>query len=119
MNDNLPKCIATVGLRLAPPPLDPPTYEIGRPARAGAVILDNDHPLFLREILSDAGVHLRLTALDGMPFRLESSQDLLNWDEEASGIVVEEGVSFVEAEIPGQPFRFFRVVAEYGDIEDD
>jgi len=111
VNDNLPKCIATVGLRLAPPPLDPPTYEIGRPARAGAVILDNDHPLFLREILSDAGVHLRLTALDGMPFRLESSQDLL--------IVVEEGVSFVEAEIPGQPFRFFRVVAEYGDIEDD
>jgi len=119
INDNLPECIETVGLRLTPPPFDPPAYEIGRPARAGAVILDNDHPLLLRESLSGPGIHLRLNALDGTPFRLESSDDLLNWEEEASGLVVEEGVSFVEAEIPGHPFRFFRIVAEYGEMEDD
>ena len=77
---------------------------IGRPARAGAGILDNDHPLL---------------AHDGTPFRLETSNDLVNWEEEASGLVVEDGVSFVEADLPGQPFRFFRVIAKYGDVDED
>jgi hypothetical protein len=83
------------------------------------VILDNDHPLLLREPLSSTGVHLRLTARDGTPFRLESSSDLLTWEEEASGIVVEEGVSHVDDGIPGYPFRFFRVIAEFGELDDD
>ena len=119
VNDNLPERIETVILRLTPPPFDPPAYELGRPIRAGAVILDNDYPLLAGESLSSAGVHLRLSALDGTPFRLESSPDLANWEAEASGIVVEGGVSFVEDEIHGQQVRFFRVIAEYGELDDD
>jgi hypothetical protein len=119
VNDNLPERIETVILRLTPPPFDPPAYELGRPIRAGAVILDNDYPLLAGESLSSAGVQLRLSALDGTPFRLESSPDLANWEAEASGIVVEGGVSFVEDEIHGQQVRFFRVIAEYGELDDD
>jgi hypothetical protein len=119
IDDKLVECIETVILRITPPPFDPPTYEIGRPARAGAVILDNDYPLLFQEPLAVQGVHLRLVALDGMPFRLESSGDLMTWEEEASGIVVEDGVSFVEENTLEQPRRYFRVVAEYGEIDED
>jgi len=115
IDDNLPERIETVRLRLTPPPVVPPTYEIGLPARAGAVILDNDHPLLTPEPLAD-GLHLRLSAFEGMPFRLESSTDLVNWQEEASDIATEDGVSVVEP--AGKfPLRFFRVVPEYGDLD--
>ena len=119
INDNLPERVETVVLRLTPPPFDPPTYEIGRPVRAGAVILDNDHPLVLHERLSDPGLHLRLQAEDGLPFRLESSSDLLTWEEEAADIVVDEGVSFVEDTLGEQVSRFLRVVPDYGGSDEE
>jgi hypothetical protein len=117
LNDNLPERIETVRLRLTPPPFNPPTYEIGRPARAGAVILDNDHLLLTPEPLVD-GMHLRLNVFEGMPFRLESSTDLADWEEEASAISAEDGVSVVEGS--GEyPHRFFRVVPDYSDLDED
>src|SRR6185295_14348135 len=113
IDDKLPERIETVILRLTPPPNDPPAYVIGRPARAGAVILDNDHPLLANERLSDPGVHLRLASPAGMPFRLESSTNLVDWEEEACDVVVEDGVSFVEDDLAERPHRFFRVVQEF------
>jgi Bacterial Ig domain/Calx-beta domain len=117
IDDNLPERIETVFLRLTLPPVGPPTYEIGRPTRAGAVILDNDHPLMSPELIGD-GLHLRLAAFDGMPFRLESSTDLVNWGEEACDICAEDGVSVVD-ETGENVQRFFRIVPEYGTIEQD
>jgi hypothetical protein len=117
IDDNLPERIETVRLRLTPPPFLPPTYEIGLPARAGAVILDNDHPLLTPEPLVD-GLHLRLSVFEGMPFRLESSTDLENWQEEACDISAEDGVSVVE-EAAEHPLRFFRVIPEYGDLDEE
>lgn len=117
IDDNLPERIETVRLRLAPPPVIPATYEIGRPARAGVVILDNDHPLLTPESLVD-GWHFRLGVFAGMPFRLESSMDLAMWTEEASDISVEDGVSVVE-ESGDYQSRFFRVVPDYGDLDED
>lgn len=117
IDDNLPERVETVRLHLVLPPVVPATYEIGRPARAGAVILDNDHPLLFSEPLVD-GLHLRLPVIAGIPFRLESSTDLLNWEEEAFDFADEDGVSIAE-EFFGPPGRFFRVVPEYGDVDDD
>jgi hypothetical protein len=120
IDDKLPERIETVLLRLTQPPFDPPpTYEIGRPARAGVVILDNDHPLLTPESLADGSLHLRLPVLPGLPFRLEASSNLLDWEEIACDINTEDGVSVVDDERPDYARRFFRVVPEFGDIDDE
>jgi hypothetical protein len=117
IDDNLLERVETVRLRLTASPSVPPTYEIGHPARAGAVILDNDHPLISPESLAD-GMHLRLAVFEGMPFRLESSTGLGDWEEEACDISVEDGVSVVE-ESGAYLNRFFRVVPDYGELDED
>jgi hypothetical protein len=120
INDHLPERIETVRLRLVEPPYGSPLpfYEIGRPARAGAVILDNDCPLRSPDALADGDLHLRLQAFNGMPFRLEASTNLLDWEEVASDINAEDGVSLVD-EKQSYPQRFFRVVPDYGERDDE
>lgn len=117
IDDNLPERVETVVLRLITPPLGPDTYLIGHPARAGAVILDNDHPIVRQEHLEGPGIHLRLPVAEGMPYRLESSTNLLDWVEEARGYAAEDGVSVVEDDLGAHGQRFFRVVPEYGDMD--
>jgi len=121
INDNLPERIETVFLRLIEPPFGSPLpyYEIGRPARAGAIILDNDCQLRSPDPLVDGSLHLRLPAFTGMPFRLEASTNLLDWEEVANDINAEDGVSVVDDEKREFPHRFFRVVPEYGDRDDE
>ncbi len=54
----------------------------------------------------------------GLPFRLEASTNLLDWEEVASDYNAEDGVSVVEADQAEHAARFFRVVPEYGDLDD-
>ena len=63
----------------------------------------------------DGSLHLRLPALTGMPFRLEASTNLLDWEEIASDISADDGVSVVD-EQRNYPHRFFRVIPEFGDL---
>jgi hypothetical protein len=121
INDNLPERIETVLLRIIEPPFGSPLpyYEIGRPARAGAIILDNDCQLRSPDALVDGSLHLRLPAFTGMPFRLEASTNLMDWEEVVSDTNVEDGVSLVDGERQEYPHRFFRVVPEYGDLDDE
>jgi hypothetical protein len=120
IKDNLPERIETVLLRLIEPPFGSPLpyYEIGRPARAGAIILDNDCLLRSPDPLVDGNLHLRLPAFTGMPFRLEASTNLLDWEEVAHDINTEDGVSVVD-EKRDYPSRFFRVVPEFGDLDEE
>jgi hypothetical protein len=119
IEDNLPERFETVLLRLIPPPVDPPTYQIGRPAGAGAIILDNDWPILANQDLPDGNVHVRLPLAVGMPFRLEASADLANWQPVVCDTSAESGVSFVEDDMLSHPQRFFRIVPEFGDLEED
>jgi len=119
IDDNLRERIETVLLRLVPPPVVPPTYEIGRPARAGVVILDNDWPLHSPELLDVGGLHLRMPALPGMPFRLEATTNLVDWEEVASDINGEDGVSVVDDDTRSFSLRFYRVVPDYDDPDED
>jgi hypothetical protein len=118
IDDNLPERVETVLLGLAPPPFAPPTYEIGRPARAGAIILDDDYPLLPSESLVDGSLHLRVPVPAGMPFRIEASTNLLDWEEVACDINAEDGVSVVDDQRGDYRQRFFRVIQEFGDPDD-
>ena len=120
IDDNLPERVETVLLRLTQPPFDPPTtYEIGHPARAGAVILDNDHPVRAPEPLADGCLHLRLAVTAGLPFRVESSTNLVDWEEESCGYASPDGVNIVVGQSGDSPHRFYRVVPEYGNLDDE
>ncbi len=119
IEDNLPERFETVLLRLVPPPVLPATYHIGRPASAGAVILDNDWPILSNQDLPDGNVHLRLALPVGLPFRLEASADLTNWETVVCDTAAETGVSFIEDDKANHPQRFFRIMQEFGDLEED
>jgi len=119
INDDLPERIETVLLRLVDPPFDSlATYEIGRPARAGAVILDNDYRL-MTQLLPGPAFLAHLPVMAGAPYRLESSGDLDGWLEESSGVATEDGAAFVDDDLSGNSRRFFRVVPEFGELEDE
>ncbi|MBI5387313.1 MAG: hypothetical protein HZA90_21845 [Verrucomicrobia bacterium] len=115
LNDNLPETAETVIAQLQPSPLDvfPPPYVVGRPDTAAVLILDNDTPRPVTVNLPDGNLHVRLPMLNGLPYRLEASSDLRNWEPVMSGVTVtEDGIDFVEGEKKLLPRRFYRVVPE-------
>jgi hypothetical protein len=50
---------------------------------------------------------------------VESSTNLADWEAEVSLTAEAEAHSFVEVETREHPHRFFRVVPEFGDMEED
>jgi hypothetical protein len=51
--------------------------------------------------------------------RVESSTDLVNWEAETSFTTHAEAASFIDAERPNYAQRFFRIVPEFGDMDED
>lgn len=119
INDALPERAETVILRLTPPHIGPDTYEIGRPRVAAALILDNDCRLDGPETFPDGSLHLRLGAQAGLQLRVEASTNLVDWEAEASFTTHAEVASFIDAERSSYAQRFFRVVPEFGDLDED
>jgi hypothetical protein len=62
---------------------------------------------------------LRLAAQAGMQLRVEASTNLVDWEAQASFTTQTEAVSHVDAERPSHPQRFFRIVPEFGDLDQD
>jgi hypothetical protein len=111
IDDRIPEPLETVILSLRPSPVDPPTYRIGCPPLAAAIIADNDHLIRARQRLADGNLHFRLPQPSGLPYRLEATQDFLSWYPVIdNGVVSDDGVDFVEAE--HYPCRFYRVMPE-------
>jgi hypothetical protein len=112
LNDDLPEGIETVVIQLQPSPTMGPIepYRIGRPASAGAVIVDDDsqvRPPVHR--LTDGAFHVSLPAQAGLAYRLESSANLLDWDLVADGVAVDGSLNYVEPAPNGGANRFYRV----------
>jgi hypothetical protein len=95
------------------------TYLVGRPDVAAAVILDNDCPEPGNGDLPDGSLSLRLPLNNGLPYRVEASTDLTNWEPVMNGIVADGAIKFVDGEKPNLPHRFFRVVPEYDSLDED
>lgn len=119
LDDNLPERVETVILRLTLPPAGVATYAIGRPARAGAVILDSECQLRTPEGLPDGSMHLKLDVAAGLRFRLESSANLRDWEPEVSAVAKTEAHNYLEVAPGEHPHRFFRIVPEFGELDDE
>jgi hypothetical protein len=118
IDDSIVEPIETVILRLVPPP-NPNTYFIGRPARAGAVIVDNDCPPLRSQRLVDGCIQLQSPMPAGSLYRVEASSDLVNWSPLFRNAVSDEESGFVDDESSEFKWRFFRVVPEAQVIGDD
>jgi len=118
-DDQLPEGVETVILRLVQPPVGPATYEIGRPAAAAALILDNDRPDRLAEVLPNGLPHLSLPVTSGIPYRLEASDDLVSWEAVVADTAADTTIDYVDDDPANHPHRFLRVLPEFGDLESE
>jgi hypothetical protein len=116
IDDRVTESPETVVLSLEPSPLDvfPPPYVIGVPDMAGALIVDNDHLIQqMTRSVGDDSLHIRLPLARGLPYRLEASFNLIDWEPVSQGIGVEEdGIDYVETGKSQHPQRFYRMVPE-------
>jgi hypothetical protein len=117
IDDQKVERVETVVLRLEPSPaLNPlPSYQIGQPARAGAIIVDNDRPAPGLVALPDHTFHLRLDGSEGLCYRIECSSDLTNWESLCTCAVVDGGIHFLDPDADGLAKRFYRIVRDVCD----
>jgi hypothetical protein len=112
INDDLPERLETVVLRLEPSPTLGPIepYQVGRPAKACAVIVDNDHRLRVVQPLPEDGLQVGLPGEPGMPYRIEASDDMNHWYPVCDALAAEDGwVRLVEPEMHRNHHRFYRM----------
>ena len=121
IDDQLQEGLETVILKLEPDPTLGPVarYEIGQPAKAAAVIADNDiHPTASWP-LPDGSFHLCHPWTNGFAFRLEASQDLSAWVSLGTNVVVEGTLQFVDPEAPDHNRRFYRIVPQSNYVPEE
>jgi hypothetical protein len=103
----------TVVLALSAPSNAPPSYRVGSPSVAGAIILEEDLlpivPPTIRS-LSGNSVHVSLPADNGMNFSLQTSSDLVNWLPVCTNTVLKGSAQFLDPSGAANPNLFYRIV---------
>ena len=112
INDDIAEPLESVIISLLPPPVmnSLPQYMVGFPARAAAVIADDDSPRPPCICLRDGLFHWCRPATNGMCFRIECSTDLLTWSELCTATATEGSVLYVDADAPSLRMRFYRAI---------
>lgn len=105
IDDTQPEPIESVVLSLKPSA----DYTLGIPARAAAIITDNDRTRPPCLLLTDHLFHLCGPQTNGFCFSVETSADLAHWTPVCTNVVVEGAVHFVDPDAPRHPHRFYRV----------
>jgi hypothetical protein len=116
IDDHLAEKIETVIIQLHNPPVPavvppiPPTYLVGSPGRAAAIIVDNDVPRPPCLRLPDGlfNVCVPVTATDC--FRVESTRDFKEWTPLCTVPVNEGAAHYVDPDAPDSPRQFYRLV---------
>jgi hypothetical protein len=120
-DDGLKEETETVVLKLEPDPSLGPVarYEIGRPDKAAAIIVDNDlyQPTSLR--LPDGLFHLCVDKPDNFAFRLESSEDFSTWVPLCTNVVTDGALRFVDPEALQHSRRFYRIVPQSNYVPEE
>ena len=103
----------TVLLALTPSTNAPPTYTVGSPAKAGAIILEAGLlPIMPPTVhrLSDNSIHVSIPADNGLNFSLQVSSDNVNWVPVCTNTVVKGSAQFVDPNGSGNTSLFYRIV---------
>lgn len=111
--------IETVLLELLPPvttgrlELGWPSYRVGQPSKAVAVILDNDVGRPGCRMLPDGHFHVCLPGKEGVRYVLQMSKDLREWWDRGSTDAAQGVVHFVDPESQASDgVRFYRAIPE-------
>jgi hypothetical protein len=110
LDDQLQEGLETVLLTLQPAP----EYSIGIPARAAAVIVDNDRPRPPCQMLPDRMFHVCFPRTNGFCFRLEASANLRDWTALCTNVVTDGALHFVDPDAGDADHRFYRATPEPG-----
>ena len=104
----------TVVIKLVPSPeLNPlPSYTVGKPGRAAAVIVDNDYRFPQCQRLSDGLFELYLPLFGNGCFRIEVSDDLRLWVKLCSLPIYDDAAHFIDPDGADLLGRFYRVIPE-------
>jgi ABC-type cobalamin transport system permease subunit len=103
----------TVILALTKSDATPPTYRLGSPNKAAAVILEeNVLPILypMVQSLADGTTHVSLPATNGMNFCLEISSDLITWVPVCTNTVLKGSAQYVDPDSSDGDNRFYRIV---------
>ena len=111
----------TVVLKLEPDPSLGPVarYEIGRPDKAAAIIVDNDLYQSTCRHLPDGSFHLCVDRPDGFALRLEISEELSAWVPLCTNAVTDGALRFVDPEAPQHSHRFYRIVPQSNYVPEE
>ena len=115
VEDSIREHVESVTLKLVPPPgveNTLPSYVIGTPKRAAALIVDNDLPRPPCRRLPDGLFHLCSPGTNGHHFTVRASTDLANWEVICSNTVTDGAVHFVDPDATDVETRFYRVDPE-------
>jgi hypothetical protein len=111
IDDSISEPTETIRLALRPAVSGaPPAYMIGKPAHAGAILVDNDQPRPNSGTLSDRSFHLMQPGANGAWFRIETSTNLVSWTTLTTNLVTDGALHFVDPETTELPRRFYRAV---------
>ena len=116
IDDNVREKIETVIVELLNPPVPlpippvPPSYFVGRPGRAAAIIVDNDVPRPPCLRLPDGMFNVCVPMDPGHCVRVESTRDFKLWTPLCT-VPVNEGMAhYVDPDAPDAPHLFYRLV---------
>ncbi len=101
----------TVVLTLTPSTTSSPSYIIGIPRKATALII-HEWPRPLPLLLSDGSFHVNAPGPDGAWFVVESSPDLQNWSPVCTNQVVQGSIDFVDANAPSNAHLFYQAAPQ-------
>jgi len=114
--DQLAEGIETVILRIE----EQPQYQIGARRQAFALISDNLWMHATDNIRRLPGcVHLCFPAETGQQYRVEASDDLINWETVFIAIATDGTLHFVEEETQSFSNRFYRLIRDSGQLTAD
>ena len=107
--DNGPAPAKTVVLSLTADANAQPSYLVGVPSRAEALIVEN-WPRPLPFFLPDGSFNFDEPGPDGAWFRADWSDDLLNWSPLCTNQIFQGSIDFVDVDSSANPWRYYRVV---------